>query len=69
MLDLVESKLERARSIWRNAQPRLKDNGAAETLAKVEKRMVEIKEERSRLYRAYLQCKNVGFKVDMSNHG
>jgi len=67
MLDLVESKLERARSVWRNAQPKLKDSGAAETLVEVEKRMVESKEGQSKLNRAYSRRKNVGFKMAVSN--
>ena len=59
MVDLIESKLERARSSWRTAQPKLKD-GEPETIAEVERRIVEGKEERGKINRAYTRRKSVG---------
>lgn len=62
MVDMIESKLERARSSWRTAQPKLKD-GEPETIAEVERRMVEGKEERGKINRAYTRRKSVGSAI------
>ena len=35
-LELVTEQLERARTVWREAQPRVKEDGAVESLAEVE---------------------------------
>ena len=46
--DLIIAKLTRARSIWRDAQPHLNEEGEPESIDDVEKRMITTKEERSR---------------------
>ena len=62
MVDLIKSKLERARSSWRTAQSKLKD-GEPETITKVERRMVEGKEERGKINQAYTQQKSIGSAI------
>ena len=59
MVDLIEVKLERVRTCWRNAQPRLKETGEPETIADVEKRMVGGKDDRGRANRAYSRRRNI----------
>ncbi len=49
MADVIETKLERVRAFWRNTQSRIKETGELETIIKVEKRMVEGKEDRGKV--------------------
>jgi hypothetical protein len=58
-LEIVTEQLERARTVWREAQPRVKEDGAVEGLAEVEARMVENKEEKGILSRACTRRKTV----------
>jgi len=62
LVDLIEGKLERVRTCWRNAQPRLKETGEAETLADVESRMTKKKDDQDRANRAYSRRRNVGLR-------
>ena len=48
-LEIVTEQLEHARTVWREAQPRVKEDGAVEGLAEIEARMVENKEEKGML--------------------
>ena len=57
--DLITAKLTRARSIWRNAQPHLNEEGELESIEEVERRMITTKEEHDRCGRAYTRRKNV----------
>ena len=41
LVDMIEAKLERARTVWRTAQPQVTETGDAETIDEVEKRMIE----------------------------
>ena len=45
----MTEQLECARTVWREAQPRVKEDGAVEGLAEVEAQMVENKEEKGML--------------------
>jgi len=47
LVDMIEAKLERARTVWRTAQPQVTETGDAETIDEVEKRMIERKEVRA----------------------
>ena len=58
-LGLVMEQLERARTVWRNAQPKVKEGGEIEELDEVEKRMNEEKEARGKLTRATTRRKAV----------
>ena len=60
-LELVTEQLERARTAWRNAQPRVKEDGDVEELDEVERRMNEDKEAKAKLTRATTRRKNVSF--------
>jgi len=57
--DLIIAKLTRARSVWRNAQQHLNEEGELESIAEVEKRMITTKEERDSRGRAYTRRKTV----------
>lgn len=43
-MDIILDQMKRARTMWRNAQPKVLESGDVESLAEVEKRMVESKE-------------------------
>jgi hypothetical protein len=58
--DLILAKFVRVRSIWRNAQPHLNEEGELESIDEVERRMITTKEERDRTGRAYTRRKTVG---------
>ena len=59
LVDLIEGKLERVRTRWRNAQPRFKETGEVETIADVESRMVRKKDDQDKANRAYSRRRNV----------
>jgi len=59
LVDLIEGKLERVRTGWRNVQPRLKETGEVETIADVESRMTKKKDDRDRANRAYSRRRSV----------
>jgi hypothetical protein len=59
LVDLIEGKLERVRTCWRNAQPKLKETGEVETIADVESRMTKKKDDQDRANRAYSRRRNV----------
>jgi hypothetical protein len=59
LADLIEGKLERVRTRWRNAQPRLKETGGVETITEVESRMVRKKDDQDRANRAYSRRRSV----------
>jgi hypothetical protein len=52
ILELVIAQLERARTEWRNALPKIKEDGGMEGRDEVEQRMNEEKEERGTMVRA-----------------
>jgi hypothetical protein len=58
--DLILAKFVRVRSIWRNAQPQLNEEGELESIDEVERRMIMTKEEHDRAGRAYTRRKTVG---------
>jgi len=58
-LELVMEQLERARTVWRNAQPKVKEDGEIEELDEVEKRMNDDKEAKGKLTRATTRRKAV----------
>jgi hypothetical protein len=67
--DLIMAKLVRVRSIWRDAQPHLDEDGELESIKEVEKRMITTKEERGRRGRAYTRRKTVsGCRFGMVQH-
>ena len=52
-LDLIFDQMERAKTAWGQAQPKVKENGEAEAPTEVEKRMIakrDAEESRSRVY-------------------
>lgn len=57
--ELVMGHLERGRMIWKDAQPKTKENGDIEGLDEVEQRMNEEKEERGKINRAYTRRRAV----------
>lgn len=59
LADKIEGKLERVRTVWRTAQPRVTETGDVETIEEVEKRMVDTKETRDKVVRANTRRKNV----------
>jgi hypothetical protein len=61
MEDIVQDQLERARTVWRDAQPRMLETGEVETLDDVEKRMIERKEVKEKLGRATTRRRSVSF--------
>ena len=66
LADLIEGKLERVRTHWRNAQPRFKETGEVETMADVESRMVRKKDDQDRANRAYSRQRNVRLREHLS---
>jgi hypothetical protein len=48
-LELVTEQLERGRRVWREAQPKVKEDGNVEGLAEVEERMNEDKVEKGKV--------------------
>jgi len=52
LLEIVTEQLERARTVWRDAQPRVKVDGTVEDPAEVEERMNEEKERKGKQARA-----------------
>ena len=52
MEEIVQDQLECARTVWRDAQPRILETGEVETLDDVEKRMIERKEVKEKLGQA-----------------
>jgi hypothetical protein len=59
LADLIEGKLERVRTCWRNAQPKLNETGEVETIADVESRMTKKKDDQDRANWAYSRRRNV----------
>lgn len=51
-LEIVTDHIERGRTVWRDAQPKVKDDGTVEDPAEIEKRMNEDKERKGMLARA-----------------
>jgi len=66
LVDMIEAKLERARTVWRTAQPQVTETGDAETIDEVEKRMIERKEVREKVVRANTRRKAVGIQFQFS---
>lgn len=50
--EIIRDHVQRARTTWRNAQPRLLDSGEVESLAAVEERMIESKDISEKMKRA-----------------
>ena len=44
LVDMIEAKLEWARTVWRTDQPQVTETGDAKTIDEVEKRMIKRKE-------------------------
>jgi hypothetical protein len=59
LADLIEGKLERVRTCWRNAQPKFKETGEVETITDVESRMMKRKDDQDRANRAYSRRRNI----------
>lgn len=59
LADLIEGKLERVRTCWRNAQPKFKETGEVETITDVESRMIKRKDDQERANRAYSRRRNI----------
>jgi len=67
LADKIEGKLERVRTVWRTAQPRVTETGDLETIEEVERRMVDAKETREKVVRANTRRKSVhifGFSTE-----
>ena len=60
-MEIIRDQMERARIIWRNAQPKRLESGQIESLAEVERRMVETRECSAKTRRANTRRMNVGF--------
>lgn len=52
ILELVEDNMERARTTWKDAQPKVKSDGSVETPQELERRMVARREETGKAARA-----------------
>ncbi|KDR78694.1 hypothetical protein GALMADRAFT_1364983 [Galerina marginata CBS 339.88] len=55
LMEIIQVQLERARTTWRNAQPKLLESGEVESLNEVEKRMIESKEVTEKMKRANMR--------------
>lgn len=58
-IELIESKMERAKSYWTYAQPKYKEDGQKETTEETEARMVTEKDKREKMARADARRHNV----------
>lgn len=62
-MEIIQDQMERARTIWRNAQPKRLESGEIESLIEVEKRMVETRDSSAKTKRANTRRINVGFFI------
>jgi hypothetical protein len=62
-MEIIQDQLERARTTWRKAQPRLLESGEIESLAAVEDRMIESREVSSKTRRANMRRISVGLPI------
>ncbi|KAJ3507461.1 hypothetical protein NLJ89_g6290 [Agrocybe chaxingu] len=56
--EIIREKLERARGAWKNGQPKMKENGDIESIIEVENRVVEARNKKEKLGRAYTRRTN-----------
>jgi cell envelope opacity-associated protein A len=59
ILEIVTAQLERGRTVWRGAQPKVKEDGTVEAPSEVEERMQYHKEENEKLARASTRRRKV----------
>lgn len=62
-MEIIQDQMERARTIWRNAQPKRLESGEVESIAEIEKRMIETRESSAKTRRANMRRINVGFPI------
>jgi hypothetical protein len=66
--EIVHDRLERARTVWRDAQPRILETGEVEDVVDIEKRMIEKKEEKEKIGRATTRRRSVSFCVSLFHY-
>ena len=63
--EIIQDQLEHARTVWRDAQPRILDTGDVENLDDVEKRMIDKKEAREKIGRATTRRRSVSIYITL----
>jgi hypothetical protein len=62
-MDIIQDQLERARTTWRNAQPKLLESGEIESLEEVEERVIESRDVTTKVRRANMRRIDVGLRI------